>query len=75
MKFGIFRKSETKKKTKKLPKVLVLGSSNSGKSTIISQMAIIDGHLFKREEREEMKKCLALQGIQSLKVRLFNYTT
>jgi translation elongation factor EF-1alpha len=62
MKFKLFKKS------KDIPKVLVLGSSNSGKSTIVQQMMMIDGYLFKIGEREELKIKLVKQAVDSLKV-------
>jgi ABC-type phosphate/phosphonate transport system ATPase subunit len=47
------------------PKVLILGTSDSGKSTLLKQLKIIHGKGFSDEERKESKRLILMNILTS----------
>ena len=60
------KEKELFEKQRKEPKVLLLGSSDSGKSTLLKQMKIIHGNGFTSKDRETEKKRIRVACLETL---------
>jgi len=64
--------SSKKKKATSQTKILLLGTGNSGKSTVFKQFQLVHNHGFSLEEREHCRKVMIYSAINSIK-KLMQY--
>lgn len=55
-------------KFKQVPKLLILGTGDSGKTTFLKQMSILDGKKYSKDEVESFRIAIIDQIVDSLKI-------